>query len=135
MKATLRLLLLAMLALATTFILSCGPPPISINDRLADFAASLNGNRSDTYTDCDPNATDYSPSKTPNFWNGAFPTAGGPYSVTNVNTSGSTATLTMNNGSGPLGTYTFAMVNSPNMGSDNWLISKITDPTSFVVFQ
>jgi hypothetical protein len=135
MRTTLRLLLLALLALATALILSCGPPPVSINDRISDFATSLNGNRSDTYTDCDPSSTDYGPSKTPNFWNGAFPTAGGPYSITNVNSYGSTATMTINNGSGPLGTYTFVMVNSPNMGSDNWLIHSITDPTSFAVFQ
>ena len=75
MKTTLRILLLALLALATTLILSCGPPPVSINDRINMFVTSLNGNRSDTYTNCDPNAsTDYNAAaRISTFWSSPFP--------------------------------------------------------------
>lgn len=99
------------------------------------FVTSLNGNRSDTYTNCDPNATDYNAAKAAGFWNGLFAQAG-PNSATGLNSSDSAAvTVTINYGAGSYGVYTFAMVNSPTMGSDNWLISTITDPSPSVVFQ
>jgi hypothetical protein len=133
MRTTLRILLLALLALSTALILSCGPPPVSINDRISMFVASLNGNMSDTYTNCDPNASQYNAAKVPTFWSALFGFSG--YSVSNVNTSNSAAVTALISSSGGSGTYTFAMVNSPTMGSDNWLISTITAPVAGVIFQ
>lgn len=125
MRKTLRILLLTLIAFATALILSCGPPPVSIDDRVNMFIKSLNGNRSDTYTNTDTNATFYAAARVSAFWDALFLPVGEPYSVTNLNTSNSSAvTMTINSGLGPLA-YTFVMVNSKNMGSDNWLISQI----------
>lgn len=134
MKTTSRILLFALLALATELILSCAPPPVTIDDRVSMFITSLNGSRTDTYTNCDPNASQYAAAKAASFWNALFAQPG-PYSAAGVNTSNSAAVTLTIYWSGGSGAYTFAMVNDRSAGSDNWLISKITDPSPTVVFQ
>jgi len=127
MKTTSRILLFALLALATELILSCAPPPVTIDDRLASFVTSLNGNRSDTYTNCDPNSSNYAAAKSPSVWDGYFAPGSEPFSIVpGYSTSNPAAVVVTLNGAGSFyGTYTFGFVNSPNMGSDNWLIGSI----------
>jgi hypothetical protein len=134
MSKTLRLLLLALLALGTALILSCGPPPVTIDDRVNMFITSLNGNRTDTYTHTDPSATLYAPARTSTFWDALFPPVAEPYSVSGLNSSNSSAvTMTINSGAGSIA-YTFVMVNAKVTGSDNWLISKIMLGTTQIFY-
>ena len=137
MRMKLRTIVLSLLALAIVLIMSCAPQAVSISDRINMFVSSLNSGGSSTYTNCDPNALDYGSSRTPSFWtNSLFPTAQDPYSASNINDSNSAAvTVTISPTGAPSGTYTFGMVNSPNMGSDNWLISTIYDPTATEIFK
>ena len=97
------------------------------------FVADINTNPGNAYADCDTNATDYNASKASSFWTSLFPFT--PYAGT-VNNSSNTAAVSVTlAGTGGGGVYTFAMVNNKNLGSDNWVISKITDPSSTVIFQ
>jgi len=129
MRTTLRILLLALLALATALILSCAPPPVSISDRITMFVTSLNGNMTDTYTNTATNAAQYDNAKTASFWSSAFPQTR-PLAIVTVNTNNPSAvTLQLSSTGTPYTpTYTLVMVNSPTMGSDNWLISQISWP-------
>jgi hypothetical protein len=136
MWTKLRIVLFTLLALATAVILSCAPPPVSIDDRLASFITSLNGNRSDTYTNCDPNAGNYGASKTPNYWDTAFNPPGATFSlVPGYNTNNpSSVVITINKNGAFYDTDTFNMVNDKNAGSDNWLIHSITSANVGSVF-
>jgi hypothetical protein len=133
MRTTLRILLLALLALATVLITSCAPSPVSISDRITMFVTSLNGNMKDTYTNMDPNAAQIAngTAKADTFWSAAFPQTR-PLAIVTMNTNNPSAvTLQLSsNGSPYTPTYTLVMVNSPNMGSDNWLISQISWTTT-----
>ena len=129
----LRVIVLALLAAAVVLVVSCGPPPVSISDRIAMFVSDINSNPGNAYTECDPNAGQYNAAKTANFWTSLFrnPT----YTTSGLNDSNSSAVTVTFNGLGGAEFWTFGMVNNKNMGSDNWLISKVINASGSTVFQ
>jgi len=133
MRKKLRTIVLSLLALAILLIMSCAPNAISISDRISMFVSSINAGGSSAYTHCNPSATDYNASKSASFWTSVFSQT--PYSSNILNQSNPAAVTVSLTGTGGPNTWTFGMVNQPNMGSDNWLISTITDPGAVVRFQ
>ncbi len=133
MRVKLRILFLALLTVAAFLVVSCSGPPVSISDRIGLFITSLNTNMSTTYQNCDSGATDYSGSKDPTFWSGLFPVTPVVGTITDQsNSSAVIVSITWTAGGGP---YTFAMTDNKSFLSDNWVISKITDPSSAVIFK
>jgi hypothetical protein len=127
MRTTQRILLLTLLALAAAMIVSCGPPPVSIGDRLSMFITSLNDGMTDTYTHTDPNAAQYNAAKASTFWSSAFPQTRPLALVTSDTSNSSAVTMTLSSNGSPYSpSYTLVMVNNKNAGSDNWLISQIS---------
>jgi len=125
MRKTLRALLLALLALATTLIFSCSAS-VSISDRLTQFVTSLNGSMTDTYTHTDPNAAWYAAALASSFWSAAFLQTR-PLAIASMDTSNPSAVTVQlsSNGTPYTPTYTFVMVNKKELFSDNWLVSQI----------
>jgi len=133
MRIRLRTTVLSLLALGILLVMSCAPNAVSIADRIGMFVSSINSGGSSTYQDCNPSATYYNASKSASYWTAYFPST--PYSSSNLNDTNSAAVTVTLTGTGGPGTYTFGMVNSPNMGSDNWLIRTIKDPLNTTIFQ
>ena len=124
MKTWMRLGLLAVLAVATIVLFSCAPKPVSITDRISDFVSSLNGDRSDTYTNLDPSIIVYSLGKPSAYWDTFFPQSYKQYSFApnSPDTSNSSAVVvTIQGSSGPPYPCSFAMENIGTL-SDNWVI-------------
>ena len=130
MKVSMRIPLLVVAAAAALLLFSCADKPVSIEDRIADFFTSLNGDRSDTYTNLDPSTAAYSLTKPASFWDTPFAVATKPYSYTPNPPSTSTPSdvqITVVDSSGPTTLYRFVMVNI-GKASDNWVINDIQTP-------
>jgi hypothetical protein len=128
MKSSIRIPLFALAAAATVFLFSCAEKPVSITDRIGEFFTSLNGDRSDTYTNLDPSTAAYTLAKPASFWKIAFDDAKIPYSYSNLDTSTpADVTLTIDNKLVTMGVYHFVMVNI-GTAMDNWVIDDIQAP-------
>ena len=133
MKARIRIALLIVASITTTFLFSCSLSSTSIEDRLKDFFSTLNGDRSKTHKDLDPNIAAYSTADA-GFWEGHFPAANEPYTYTAPNTSPtSDVTTTISDNTVPLGLWHFNMVDIGSSGSENWVIHDITGPAGSIL--
>ena len=122
MKTIIRIGLLAVMAVGTSVLFSCAPPPVSIEKRISDFVSSLNGDRTDTYTNFDPSSPGSLASKT--YWDTLFTASTPPFSYTPnpPNTSNSSAVdITVTGASGPSYSFRFVMANIGTI-SANWVI-------------
>jgi hypothetical protein len=138
MKARMRIPLLLVAAAATVVLFSCAPKAVSIDDRIADFFTSLNGDRTDTYTNLDPSSAAYATARAAGYWTSPFgPQSAAPFTYTPnppVTTDPSNIVLTVSDSSGLLSPdYKFVMVNIGS-GSDNWVISDIQHPAGATIF-
>jgi hypothetical protein len=128
MKTRARIALLAIVGIATIALFSCAPAPVSIEDRISEFVSSLNGDRSDTYTNLDPGTAAYGEGKIASFWDTAFDVrANAPFTYTpkSPDTSDpSDVEITVNDSAGFVGLYKFVMRNIGD-ASDNWVIKDI----------
>jgi hypothetical protein len=118
-----RLGLLAVLVVAAIYLNSCNlTKPISITDRITDFVTSLNGDRSDTFSNLDPSVVVYTLGKPAIYWATFFP-VGPTYSFAPnpPNTSSTSAVSVTINGTACV----FNMVNTGST-SDNWVIHGLT---------
>jgi hypothetical protein len=131
MKNRIRIALLIVAAIATTLLFSCAPPAVSIEQRISDFITSLNGDRTDTYTNLDPSTAAYSTTKPSGFWDTTFPGAKIPYSYSPNPPSTTTPTdveITIYDKSAvTMGVFQFVMVNIGDK-SDNWVIHDLMTP-------
>jgi hypothetical protein len=129
-KTRMRIAFLIVAATATTLLFSCAPKPVSIEDRISDFVTSLNGDRTDTYTNLDPSTAAYSTTKDPAFWDTHFDKTKKPftYSPNPPSTSVPTDVEITITDSTTIGiVYQFVMVNIGDK-SDNWVISDLKTP-------
>ena len=136
MKTRMRNALLIVAATATTLLFNCALPPVSIEQRISDFVTSLNGDRSDTYTNLDPSIATYSLGKPAAYWDIIGPTTNVPFSYTPnppVTSNPSDVEITISDNNGVVGLYKFVMVNI-GTGSDNWVIHGLQTPPGTVVF-
>ena len=131
MKTKIRIALLIVAAIAATLLFSCAPPAVSIDERISDFITSLNGDRTDTYTNLDPSTAAYSTTKSAGFWNTTVFSATKPYTYSPTSPSESTPTdveITIYDSSAvSLGVFQFVMVNIGDK-SDNWVIHDLMTP-------
>ncbi len=134
MKASMRIPLLLVAAAATVVLFSCAPKAESIDERIADFFTSLNGDRIDTYTNLDPSTAAYSTGKPAGFWDIPFGLkTAAPFTYTPnppVTTDPSNIVLTVSENGGTINPdYKFVMVNIGS-SADNWVMSDIQHPTT-----
>jgi hypothetical protein len=138
MKTRKRIALLIVAAIATTLLFSCAPKSVSIEERISDFFTSLNGDRTDTYTNLDPSTAAYSTGRAAGFWTLPFGAqAAAPFTYSPnppVTTDPSNVVLTVSDNGGIIAPdYKFVMVNIGS-GSDNWVISDIQHPAGATIF-
>jgi hypothetical protein len=126
MRTWMRITALAVIAIATVVLFSCSTNPVSIVDRLNDFISSLNGDRTNTYTNLDSSTSAYSLAKPASWWDTPFPVASETYSspTTPVMTNPADVEITINGTGGFTHLYKFVMVNAGTT-SDNWVINDI----------
>jgi hypothetical protein len=125
-KNWIRLGLLAAVLAATSVLISCGPAPVSIEQRISTFVTSLNGSRTDTYTNIDPASPGYSLTANAAYWNTLMTGTTGPYTYPAPNTSNaSSVTVVVTGASGPSHTFLFAFVNIGAI-SANWVIEHMS---------
>ncbi|MGD0724192.1 MAG: hypothetical protein ABSB63_01365 [Spirochaetia bacterium] len=128
METRKRIALLIVAATATMLLFSCALKSTSIDERISDFFTSLNGDRTDTYTNLDPSTAAYSLAKPFGFWDTPFPVGSEPYTYSGLNTTPSSdVTMTISDKTSSMGVYHFVMVNIGTT-SDNWVISDIQAP-------
>jgi len=125
-KTLMRMLLLAAIVLVASVLGSCALKPVSIADRIGDFVASINGDRSSTHSNFDPvtagNATDAT------YWNIIFTASTGPYTYPAPNTSNPASVLVdITGATGPVYHFKFIMHNIGSV-SDNWVIEHLELP-------
>ena len=136
MKASIRIPLLVVAAALALLLLSCANKSVSIDDRIADFITSLNGDRSDTYTNFDPSTVAYATAKSKTFWDTStvfLTDKPYTYGTPNILSSSDVEFHIFNNTATDLGLFQFVMVNI-GTSSDNWVISniKVTPPGTFM---
>jgi hypothetical protein len=122
MNKDLRPLLLVLIAIATTFLTTCSLAPVSITDRINMFISSLNGDRSKTWENLDPNLPNPS-SFDANYWGTYFAVADEPFVFASTNGTSNALDVEGNiSGTtyGPI-LHKFIMVNI-GTGSDDWRI-------------
>lgn len=128
MKARTRFILLGLVAAALAFLWSCSglTSPVSIEERITEFVTSLNGDRTDTYTNLDPSTAAYGATKDAAWWDAPFATADEPFSFSPdppVTTDPTDVEVTISGGGiGKL--YKFVMVNTGTI-TDDWVINDI----------
>lgn len=135
---TMRIPLLVVATAATMLLFSCAEKAVSIEERIADFFTSLNGDRTDTYTNLNPGTTAYTTGKPAGFWDIPFGLkTADPFTYSPnppVTTDPLNIVLTVSDNVGVLvPDYKFVMVNIGS-SSDNWVISDIQHPAGTSIF-
>jgi hypothetical protein len=85
MKARSTVVLLVLAVLLTVMLVSCELAPVSIAQRIQNFQASLNGDRTKAYKNLHPDSSAYTVvGATTDLWDLKFPTADIPYTISNL---------------------------------------------------
>jgi hypothetical protein len=128
MKISIRTVLFAALVVATSILVSCAPPPVSIADRISSFVNSFNGSRTDTSSNFAPGTLGSITDAT--YWNVILTsTDPAPYSFTPnpPDTSNSSSVQITISGQGPgFLTWHLSFVNTGTISQD-WKISDIAE--------
>ena len=126
MKSLIRPVLLAAVVVATSIFISCGPPPVSIEDRISSFVNSFNGSRTDTSSNFAPGTPGSRTDAT--YWNVALTASTPPYTFTPnpPDTSNPSSVSITVNGMGASYPWHLSLVNNGTL-SANWQISHITE--------
>jgi hypothetical protein len=127
MTNRIRFCLIAVMIATLIAVFSCNTvPPVSIEDRIAQFMADLNkADRTNVYTHIHTSAASYGGVVPKAYWDGLLATTFIPYSLSGLSVAGSVATATVNTTHLTYGgaTWTFTMKESePKV----WKILQIT---------